>query len=92
MKSLLLVSFNPLDSEHLQEYASAAAPTLAEFGAEVVLKGPATSLAGNSSYSMRTVIAFESREKAEAWYGSDSYQATIPLREKAMDAEFSLIG
>jgi uncharacterized protein (DUF1330 family) len=92
MKSLLLVSFNPLDPERLKEYGAAAAPTLAEFGAEVILKGPATNLAGSSNYAMRTVIGFESREKADAWYASAAYQAIIPLREKAMDAEFTLIG
>ncbi|WP_196159022.1 DUF1330 domain-containing protein [Reinekea sp. G2M2-21] len=92
MSALLIVSFNLKNPEKMQQYATAVAPLLAEHKAELVVKGEALLLSGSSQYGMRTVISFESRDSALAWYKSDAYQRLIPIRDQAIDAQFTLIG
>jgi len=92
MSALLIVSFNLKDAEQMQEYAAAVAPLLADCNAELVVKGEATLLTGESQYGMRTVISFQSKESVLAWYESEAYQEIIPIRDRAMDAQFSLVG
>lgn len=92
MPAYLTVRFNPLDPEKLQQYGAAVAATLARHSGEVLAKGPAEHLHGNSGYGMQVILAFPSRDAALAWYRSDEYQALIPTRDAGMDSQFQLVG
>lgn len=88
----IIVGFNPTNQEKLQEYAAQVPETLARFGGEVLAKGPAQQLHGESEHQVQVVLSFPSRQQAHDWYHSDDYQALIPTRDAAMDADFKLVG
>lgn len=92
MTAYVVVGLNPKNAEKLQSYSAQAAPIIAEYQGEFLAKGEATPLAGNYDYKVQVIIMFPSRELAEAWYRSDSYQALIPIRDEGMDCHFQLIG
>ncbi|MGI9277042.1 MAG: DUF1330 domain-containing protein [Endozoicomonas sp.] len=92
MSAYILVRFNPTNTEYLSQYGASVPTTLAQFQGEILAKGPAQPLHGPADFQRQVVIAFPSRALAEGWYNSSDYQALIPLRDKGMDAQFTLLG
>lgn len=92
MPAYVLVSFTPIDTEKLQQYAAAVPATLTSYSGEMLVKGPIENLHGNSSFTMQAIIVFPDKALAAAWYGSDDYQALMPLRDAGMNAQFHLLG
>lgn len=88
----IIVGFNPTNQDKLQEYAAQVPATLASFSGEVLAKGPAQQLHGEGDHQVQVVLSFPSRQQAHDWYYSDDYQALIPTRDAAMDADFKLVG
>lgn len=91
MATYIIVSLTPRDANKLAEYSELAAETLKPFGGEIVARGRVDPLHGAAAFEAKGVIQFPSEAQAQDWYQSDAYQALIPLRTKAMDAEFHLI-
>ncbi len=80
------------DQEKLQEYAAQAGPTLGAHGAKVLARGGiAEALVGTKSGDAVLVAEFPSADAIRTWYNSPEYQAAIPTREKAMDANFLIV-
>ncbi len=78
------------DKEKFQQYAKRAAETFAPHGGELVLRGQFDAvLAGEDNHHAVGIVRFPDRAALSAWYGSDEYQALIPLRDKA--AEMTLV-
>jgi len=74
------------DAEKYGKYGAGVGPTLAPFGGELVLRGKAVeTLAGSSDHHGVGILKFPSMDKLKSWYGSDAYQALIPLRDAAGD-------
>jgi uncharacterized protein (DUF1330 family) len=92
MAAHIIVTFTPLDREQLKAYSQAAGPTVAAFDGEFINRGPLRVLSGDTPHQMHAIIQFPSRAQAEAWYASDDYQALLPLRDKGMDAVFTVVG
>lgn len=92
MPAYIVVRFTPTDLEKHKEYSAAVATTLAQHSGEVLVKGPAENLHGNSDHLMQVIISFPSRREAVSWYHSKEYQALIPTRDAGMNAEFQLVG
>lgn len=92
MPAYVVVSFTPTDLEKLQQYSAAVATTLAQHSGEVLVKGPAEHLHGDSGFQMQVIIAFPSKTEATAWYHSREYQALIPTRDAGMDSQFHMVG
>jgi uncharacterized protein (DUF1330 family) len=92
MNAYIIVGFNPINTDRLQEYAAQVPTTLAPFEGEVIAKGPAEVLHGDSDYQVQVLLNFPSKQQAQDWYHSDAYQALIPVRNVAMDASFKLLG
>ncbi len=67
------------DAAGFQKYVQALGPTLAPFNTHTLIRGKPQALEGSAPKSF-VVIAFESAERAKAWYDSPAYQAIIPLR------------
>lgn len=91
MATYIIVSLTPRDAEKLAEYAARAAETLTPFGGEVIARGAVQPLHGLTGFKAKGVMQFPTEAQARDWYRSDAYQALIPLRDEAMDAEFHLI-
>jgi uncharacterized protein (DUF1330 family) len=78
------------DSEKWAEYRGKVPASLAQWGGEVILRGRRIAvLSGEHPYTDTVVIRFPDAKAIAGWYGSPTYQALIPVREKA--AEMVLI-
>jgi uncharacterized protein (DUF1330 family) len=74
------------DDEKWAEYRRQVPATLEPWGAELLFRGRRTDvLAGEHAHADTVVIRFPDRDAVQGWYGSDAYQALIPLRTEAAD-------
>jgi uncharacterized protein (DUF1330 family) len=72
------------DPEGLKPYGARVAATLEPFGGRFIVRaGKIVPLEGEAPKGRLVVIAFESMEKAQAWYDSPAYQEIKPIRHKA---------
>ena len=86
MNAFVIATIRVKNKDKLQDYAAAAGPTIAAHGGEFVMRGMfGTALAGQSDPHMTGIIRFPDLDTARKWYGSDAYQAIIPLRDEACD-------
>lgn len=70
------------------KYLSLVPPTLAPWGAEIVLRGQRASvLSGQHAHSDTVVIRFPNPESVAGWHNSSAYQALVPLRNEAADVD-----
>jgi len=78
------------DPDKWDEYRSRVPATLVDWRGEVVLRGRRIAvLSGEHRHDDAVVIRFPDPRAVAGWYGSDAYQALIPLRNQA--AEMVLI-
>ena len=92
MSALIIVDFTTQDNEQLTQYGAAASTLLSRFGGEYLSKGGIEPLFGNSTFETKVVIQLPDREAALAWYYSPEYQELLPVRGKAMNCQFHLVG
>lgn len=92
MSAYVIAIFTPQDLDKLREYSTLAAPTIAKYSGEMLIKGQADILHGSATDTMTAVIQFPSKELAIAWYASAEYQAIISVRDAGMDSQFRVIG
>ena len=65
-----------------RDYAPKLAETLQTFGGQVLTSGKLTQLEGDLPPRF-VIVAFESVDKARAWYDSPAYRPLLELRKKA---------
>ena len=65
-----------------KEYAPRVAATLQPYGGRFLTSGKLMALEGNAPQRF-VIIAFDSVEKARAWYDSAEYQPLLAVRKKA---------
>ncbi|TNE92471.1 MAG: DUF1330 domain-containing protein [Deltaproteobacteria bacterium] len=82
--ALLVVLFTVRDHDLLDEYKRLAAPSIAAAGAR---SAPAPMWLDDSEEEV-VAFRFPSRDALLAWWHSSAYQASVPTRERAMDARF----
>lgn len=69
------------DAEAYGAYQGVGLPILAASGGKVIAGGPGgVSLEGAELPSSSAIVEFDSMEAALAWYHSEAYQQTIPMR------------
>lgn len=86
MNAFVIATIRVKDGDKLKEYAAAAGPIVAAHGGDVPLRGAlGASLDGPSEPHMTAIMRFPDLEAARNWYGSEAYQALIPLRDEACD-------
>jgi len=86
MTAFFIVTTTVKDSEKYQTYAQSVGATLAPFGGKALLRGRAVgSFAGELTHQTVGIIEFPDIDALNAWHGSESYQALIPLRTEAAD-------
>jgi len=65
-------------------YSERVASTFEPFGGRFIVRGGRNaSLEGEAVKGAIVVIAFESMEKAQAWYDSPAYRELRPIRERS---------
>ena len=79
------------DAPTFQKYAAQVPPTMAPFGGhDLVRGGKAEALEGESPKRI-VVIAFDSVDKARAWYNSPAYDAIKGLRIDSTKSRLILV-
>ena len=68
------------DPTTFQKYAAQVLGTLAPFGGHYLVRGGRVEALEGEPPMRFVVIAFDSLEKAKAWYASPAYQAIAPIR------------
>jgi uncharacterized protein (DUF1330 family) len=79
------------DLAKIQEYGAKIHETLAPFNHQIIIgAGKTKSLEGEPPKSV-VVMAFDSMEKAQAWYDSPAYQAIKPIRQSAPKSRMFIV-
>ncbi|MGB0799163.1 MAG: DUF1330 domain-containing protein [Planktomarina sp.] len=69
------------DVDGYENYKTAAAPALKEYGARFIVRGGSQTLLEGDMKPRTVVIEFESVQAAQACYSSATYQAAKAIRE-----------
>ena len=80
MAAYVVVHARKKNDGKYDEYAAVAGPSILANGGEIVVRGPAKVLAGESEHPMMVIAKFPNKEDAEKWYNSSEYQSIIPTR------------
>jgi len=79
-----IAEFEVSDPEGLKPYSERVSSTFESFGGRFIVRGGrVVPLEGEAPKGRIVVIAFESMEKAQAWYDSPAYRELRPIRHKA---------
>jgi uncharacterized protein (DUF1330 family) len=92
MSAYIVVESTLTDPEALGRYRTDVAPTLRRFAGESLMAMPWQVLHGDAAYETGAILAFPDRQAALAWYKSPEYQALAPIRDKASNSRFRLVG
>jgi uncharacterized protein (DUF1330 family) len=82
------------DPAAMKKYAEEVPKTLAAFGGQTLVASAGNkvqTLEGEAPKGFITVLAFDSVEKARAWYNSPPYEALKPLRENTRKSRVLLV-
>ena len=80
------------DPSATRKYAEEAPKSIAAFDGQYVVRGgKIQTLEGEAPKGHLVVIAFDSVEKARAWYYSPAYEAIKPIRQNSMKSRILLI-
>jgi uncharacterized protein (DUF1330 family) len=91
MPAYVITEIEVTDAEAFREYAPQVQPSFAPFGGQYLVRGGKTqSLVGGPPKRI-VVLAFESMERAQAWYVSPAYDALKPLRDKAGNVRIFIV-
>ncbi|WP_145109871.1 DUF1330 domain-containing protein [Cereibacter sediminicola] len=72
-------------------YLTGIDATLAPFGGRFIIHGATPQVLEGAFPGDLIVIAFPDLERARGWYGSDAYQAILPLRLRNSEGDVFLI-
>jgi len=91
MAAYFIAQYVVNDPKLYREYQTAAAPTIAASGGEVVaFDVAAETIEGNPPGPHTVIVKFESTAAAKAWYQSPEYQAAVGKRLAATEG-FAII-
>jgi uncharacterized protein (DUF1330 family) len=77
-----IAEFEVIDREGLKPYSARVSSTLEPFGGRFIVRGGKIAALEGEAPKGIVVIAFESMEKAQAWYDSPAYREIRPIRHK----------
>ena len=79
-----IAEFELTDPEGIRPYSAQVASTFEPFGGRFIVRGgEALGLEGDKPRGRFVVIAFDTMERAQAWYNSAAYQELRPIRQKS---------
>jgi uncharacterized protein (DUF1330 family) len=79
----LIVEVDIRDTATFQKYAAAIPGTVAPFGGRFIVRGGKTDALEGDAPKRIIVIAFDSMEKAQAWWNSPAYAEIRPIRHSS---------
>ena len=79
------------DAAGMEAYGAKAMPTIMQAATILAADENPTVLEGDWPGQRTVVLEFESADAARAWYDSSEYQAAIPLRRAAAEANVVII-
>lgn len=92
MPAYLIFELRITDPEAWAEYRRVAGPVMAAGGGRFVVNSDAAEpLEGGWKPALISVVEFPSRAAARAFYDSDAYRRTIPLRRRAAEGRGILV-
>ncbi len=72
------------DPEGIRPYSAGVAATFEPFGGRFIVRGGEVAvLEGEPPKGRLVVIAFDSMDKAKAWYNSAEYEKLKPIRQRS---------
>jgi uncharacterized protein (DUF1330 family) len=79
-----IAEFELTDPEGIRPYSAGVAATFEPFGGRFIVRGSeSAALEGERPKGRLVIIAFDSVEKAQAWYNSAEYQRLKPARQRS---------
>ncbi len=92
LPAFYISEFEVTDPEGLKPYSARVASTFEPFGGRYIVRGGTIApLEGEAPKGRIVIIAFESMEKAQAWYDSPAYQVLKPIRHKAAQSRVFIV-
>jgi uncharacterized protein (DUF1330 family) len=82
LPAFYIAEFEVIDREGLKPYSARVSSTLQPFGGRFIVRGGKIAPLEGEPPKGIVVIAFDSMEKAQAWYDSPAYREIRPIRHK----------
>lgn len=84
--------FELTDPEGIKLYSAQVTSTFEPFGGRYIVRGGRiVPLEGDAPKGRLVVIAFDSMEKAQAWYDSPTYRQIRPIRHKSAESRVFIV-
>ena len=83
LPAFYIAEFEVIDREGLKPYSAGVQSTLEPFGGRFIVRGGKIAPLEGEAPKGIVVIAFESIEKAQAWYDSPAYREIRPIRHRS---------
>lgn len=81
-----------LDLEAFREYAGKVAPIIERYGGKYVAVDNSPDVKdGEWPFARTVIVQYPNFAAAQKWYGSADYQAIIPIRKRAIDANIAIV-
>lgn len=92
MAAYVIVDIEVTDPVRYEEYKLLAAPTVAAFGGQYVVRGgAAVTLEGDWVPGRVVVLEFPTAERAREWWASEMYRPAKQLRHASAETEMILV-
>lgn len=92
MAAYVITYLKVTDPEAFATYQAAAFPTLAPYGGRALVAGGNPDVVeGMIHPESMIILEFDTLEHAHKWYASPEYALTIPMRQRASDANMVFV-
>jgi uncharacterized protein (DUF1330 family) len=85
-RAYFISEFKVTDPEGIRPYSTAVEATFKPFGGRFVVRGGKVVSVEGAPIDRVIMIAFPSRDLAQAWYASDAYGVIRPIRQRSAEA------
>jgi uncharacterized protein (DUF1330 family) len=87
-----IAEFELTDPEGIRPYSAQVASTFEPFGGRFIVRGgEALRLEGDKPRGRFVAIAFDTMERAQAWYNSAVYQELRPIRQRSGNSRIVIV-
>jgi uncharacterized protein (DUF1330 family) len=92
MAAYVIAYLEVTDPEAFATYQAAAFPTIAPYGGRPLVAGGSLEVVEGMIHPKSVVIVeFDTLEQARKWYASPEYATTIPMRQRAANANLVIV-
>jgi uncharacterized protein (DUF1330 family) len=92
LKAYLIAEIEVVDAAAYEGYKAEAAPIVAKYGGQYIVRGgPLTLVEGDSSKGRVVVIEFPSTTAAHAFFNSDEYRPVADIRHKTAKSRIMIV-